>query len=137
MSLRADPPEVLPALDQDDVSLGLQARKLSSTNGISQPHALIVGGLGGAVDAALHDDLRADITLRLQQHGFMCTLGAVRAARACGLGATDSPLSAVTAALFDMFCGLNGRTLRPRSANARAKAATISDLPTSDPVPGT
>src|SRR5437016_2174998 len=34
-----------------------------------------------------------------------------------------------------MFCGLNGRTARPRSASARAKPATISDLPTSEPVP--
>src|SRR5262245_42650899 len=66
----------------------------------------------------------------------MCTLGAVRAARACSACARPiSPPSAVTAALFDMFCGLNGRTLSPRSANARAKAATISDLPTSEPVP--
>src|SRR6266849_648560 len=66
----------------------------------------------------------------------MCTVGGVRAARACRAWARPiSPPSAVTAALFDMFCGLNGRTLRPRSAKARAKPATISDLPTSDPVP--
>ena len=43
--------------------------------------------------------------------------------------------AAVTAALFDMFCGLNGRTLRPRRVNARPSPATINDLPTSDPVP--
>ena len=46
-----------------------------------------------------------------------------------------SPPSSVTAALFDMFCGLNGRTESPRRVKARARPATISDLPTSDPVP--
>jgi hypothetical protein len=34
-----------------------------------------------------------------------------------------------------MFCGLNGRTLKPRFASARAMPVTISDLPTSDAVP--
>src|SRR5260370_31569739 len=66
----------------------------------------------------------------------MCTLGAIRAARACSACARPiSPPSAVTAALFDMFCGLNGRTWRPRFANARARPATISDVPTSDAQP--
>ena len=66
----------------------------------------------------------------------MCTLAGVRAARACSACARPiSPPSAVTAALLDMFWGLNGRTLRPRLANARANPATISDLPTSEPVP--
>ena len=66
----------------------------------------------------------------------MWTLAGVRAARACRAWARPiSPPSAVTAALFDMFCGLNGRTRRPRSAKARARPATISDLPTSEPVP--
>ena len=68
--------------------------------------------------------------------GFMCTLGGVRAAHACSAWARPiSPPSPVTAALLDMFCGLNGRTLSPRLVKARAKPATISDLPTSDPVP--
>ena len=59
-----------------------------------------------------------------------------RAARACSACARPiSPPSAVTAALFDMFCGLNGRTARPRFAKARASPATIRDLPTSEPVP--
>src|SRR5437588_12827355 len=66
----------------------------------------------------------------------MSVLGGVRAARACSACARPiSPPSAVTAALFDMFCGLNGRTCSPRFANARASPATISDLPTSDAVP--
>ena len=52
----------------------------------------------------------------------MCTLAARAAARACSACARPiSPPSAVTAALFDMFCGLNGRTLRPRRVKARAK----------------
>ena len=56
-------------------------------------------------------------------------LGGVRAARACSACARPiSPPSAVTAALFDMFCGLNGRTARPRSVNARASPATIKRL---------
>ena len=47
--------------------------------------------------------------------GFMCTLGGTPAARACSAWARPiSPPSAATAALFDMFCGLNGRTFRPR-----------------------
>ena len=52
----------------------------------------------------------------------MCTLGATPAARACSAWARPiSPPSAVTAALFDMFCGLNGRTRRPRRRQARAR----------------
>ena len=47
--------------------------------------------------------------------GFMCTLGGTRAARACSACARPiSPPSTATAALFDMFCGLNGRTFSPR-----------------------
>ena len=66
----------------------------------------------------------------------MCTESGTPAARACSACARPiSPPSAVTAALFDMFCGLNGMTDRPRRVNARARPATISDLPTSEPVP--
>ena len=68
--------------------------------------------------------------------GFMWTDGATPQARACSAWARPiSPPSAVTAALFDMFCGLNGRTRRPRRVKARARPATISDLPTWEPVP--
>ena len=50
-----------------------------------------------------------------------------RAARACNAWARPiSPPSAVTAALLDMFCGLNGRTVRPRTTSARANPATIT-----------
>ena len=46
--------------------------------------------------------------------GFICTDGATPQARACSACARPiSPPSAVTAALFDMFCGLNGRTRLP------------------------
>src|SRR3984893_2585298 len=66
----------------------------------------------------------------------MCTVGAVRAARACSAWARPiSPPSSVTAALLDMFCGLNRRPLRPRYAEARAKPARMRDFPTSEPVP--
>ncbi len=47
--------------------------------------------------------------------GFMSATGATPQARAWSACARPiSPPSAVTAALFDMFCGLNGRTRRPR-----------------------
>ena len=66
----------------------------------------------------------------------MWTDGATRAARACSICARPiSPPSLATPALFDMFCGLNGATLSPRSENARQSPATISDLPTLEPVP--
>src|SRR5262249_59013523 len=66
----------------------------------------------------------------------MCTLAGTWAARACSACARPiSPPSSVTAALFDIFCGLNGRTASPRWVSARASPATISDLPTSEPVP--
>src|SRR5579872_1980818 len=68
--------------------------------------------------------------------GFMSLSGGTPQARACSAWARPiSPPSCVTAALFDMFCGLNGRTLRPRRVSARQSPATMSDLPTSEPVP--
>ena len=60
------------------------------------------------------------------------------AAGAClqGLGAADlTAVRVVTAALFDMFCGLKGRTRSPRRRKARHRPAARSDLPTSEPVP--
>ena len=49
----------------------------------------------------------------------MSTSGVDAAARACSACARPiSPPSAVTAALLLMFCGLNGRTRRPRRAEA-------------------
>src|SRR5258708_26581966 len=66
----------------------------------------------------------------------MCTVGALAEAGACtACAGRISPPSTVTAALLDMICGLKGRTARPRAWKARASPATISDLPTSEPVP--
>src|SRR6185437_540603 len=68
--------------------------------------------------------------------GFMSVVGLTRHAFAWSAWARPiSPPSSVTAALFDMFCGLNGRTARPRRTSARPSPATSSDLPTSEPVP--
>ena len=66
----------------------------------------------------------------------MSTEGSRPAARAWSAWARPiSPPSTATAALLDMFCGLNGATDRPRRANARASPATTRDLPTSEPAP--
>src|SRR5881275_2220761 len=62
-------------------------------------------------------------------------LGASRAARACTACARPiSPPSTATAALFDMFCGLNGATFKPRRTSTRASPATSVDLPALEPV---
>ena len=71
MSLRAqiDFRRAAGAFHQHDVGLARRRAKLSSTNGSSVGFMLLIGGgLGGAVHAALHHDLRADLALRLQQH---------------------------------------------------------------------
>jgi hypothetical protein len=66
----------------------------------------------------------------------MSVCGASPAASACNACARPiSPPSAVTAALLDMFCGLNGATSIPRARAARASPATSIDLPTLEPVP--
>ncbi|MNQ75080.1 hypothetical protein D3C85_898600 [compost metagenome] len=71
----------------------------------------------------------------------MSTVGGVRQAAACKAWARpispDRPSTsgAVTAALLDMFCGLKGRTVRPRLAKTRHRPATSTDLPTSEPQP--
>ncbi len=60
----------------------------------------------------------------LSSTGFICTVGSTPQANACSHCARpispsrSSPGIAATAALFDMFCGLNGRTLRPRACRA-------------------
>ncbi len=66
----------------------------------------------------------------LSSTGFMWTDGGSLAARACSACARPiSPPSAATAALFDIFCGLNGATLIPRRTKARQRPATSVDLP--------
>ena len=59
----------------------------------------------------------------LRRTGFMWTDGGSRAARACSAWARPiSPPSAATAALFDMFCGLNGATLMPAARRVPGRA---------------
>src|SRR5258708_17509573 len=66
----------------------------------------------------------------------MSVCASTPAACACSACARPiSPPSIVTAALFDMFCGLKGSTRCPRRVAARASPATTSDLPTSEPAP--
>jgi hypothetical protein len=62
--------------------------------------------------------------------------GVTRAAYACSACAREiSPPSAATALLSDMFCGLNGATLRPRRASTRQSPATSVLLPAPEQVP--
>src|SRR3546814_11775153 len=69
----------------------------------------------------------------LSRMGFMSAVGDTPQARAWSAWARPiSPPSRVTAALFDLFCGLKGRTVNPRRVKARASPATSSDLPTSE-----
>ena len=66
----------------------------------------------------------------------MSTLGSSPHASACTACARPiSPPPGQTAALFDMFCDLNGATRTPARANARHSAVTTTLLPTSDAVP--
>ena len=74
----------------------------------------------------------------LSSTGFMWTVGATPQARACSACARPiSPPSCVTAALFDMFCGLNGRTAEPaarKGGRGRRRSATCRRR---SPFPGT
>ena len=71
----------------------------------------------------------------------MWTVGGTLQASACSHCARpispppDCPGISATAALFDMFCGLKGRTERPRFRASRQRPATSTVLPTSEPVP--
>ena len=68
--------------------------------------------------------------------GLKSVRGARPAARACTACALPiSPPSAQAAALFDMFCGLNGATRMPLRFAARQSPATTTDFPASDAVP--
>jgi hypothetical protein len=125
------------ALDEDEIGI----RRDSSERAEHHRHQRrrqrpVFARRGGAQHLAAQHDLRAVWpACGFSRTGFMSVLGAIPQARAWRAWARPiSPPSSVTAALFDMFCGLNGRTLRPRRVNARPSPATISDLPT-DPVP--
>ena len=111
--------------------------KLSSTGAISE-------GFIAAYSRARNVATRRPCTMTcaptsvsgFSRTGFMSVCGSTPAACACNACARPiSPPSTVTAALFDMFCGLNGSTRRPRRFAARARPATMSDLPTSEPAP--
>ena len=126
------------AFDQDDVAIARKARKAVEHRGQQS------GLPGAAKSRARRVPTRFPCTITcapvsvsgLSSTGFMWTLGASRAARACTAWARPiSPPSTATAALFDMFCGLNGATLRPRRTSDRASPATSVDLPTFEPVP--
>src|SRR5579871_6103698 len=66
----------------------------------------------------------------------MSAVGGTRAATACTAWARPiSAPSAQTAALFDMFCALNGATRTPRRAKRRHSAAVSALLPTDELVP--
>ena len=84
-------------------------------------HRLILARRRVADHLAQHHDLRTDFALRFEQHRIhVHRRRRTRQARACSACARPiSPPSAVTAALFDMFCGLNGRTVSPGCTSAR------------------
>ena len=72
----------------------------------------------------------------LRSIGLCKILGSSPDAIACIACALPiSPPSKVAAALFDIFCGLNGATDIPFLLNRRHSPATIIDLPTLEPVP--
>src|SRR3546814_291549 len=106
----------------------------TSPSGLSSPRSL---SASGSIPQARPTPTWAPPSLcGFSSTGFISVVGAIPQARACSAWARPiSPPSAVTAALFDMFCGLNGLTARPRRAKARQSPAASSDLPTSDPVP--
>jgi hypothetical protein len=79
------------AFDEHDVGLRLEARK-AVEHGRHQLRLdrLVFRGLGCAVDAALHHDLRADLALRLEQDRVhVHARGNPRGARLQRLGAAD------------------------------------------------
>ena len=68
--------------------------------------------------------------------GFISITGLTPHAIACMAWALPiSPPSVVTEALFDIFCGLNGKTFKPLFVKALHRPATIIDLPTLEPAP--
>ena len=79
------------ALDQHEIAFGREAPE-AFEHGAQQPglQALVLARLGVAQDLALHDDLRADVALGLQQHGVHVHAGRhARGARLQRLGAAD------------------------------------------------
>ena len=114
------------ALDQNDIGVARRdAAKLSSTAGSSSALRCVIGRARASCRRGVPCTITcAPVSVSgLSSTGFMWTLGDMPAARACTACARPiSPPSTVTAALFDMFCGLNGATFRPRRTSARAQA---------------
>ena len=76
---------------------------------------VILPGPGIAPDLALHHQLGARVGLRLEQHRIHVARGRYPARpRLQRLRASDLTPVRGHRALFDMFCGLKGRTRRPR-----------------------
>ena len=109
--------EALPAPSTSTISASrFSMAKLSSTFGMSfELHLLQLPRRRSGRTLSPAPSICAPISLcGFNNTGFICTDGATRAARACSACARPiSPPSAVTAALFDMFCGLNGLTVSP------------------------
>ena len=79
------------AFDQHEIGLAAQAREaVEHERQKLALHVLIGGGLGAAMNAALHHDLRADLALRLEQHRVhVHARRHLRGARLQRLGAAD------------------------------------------------
>jgi hypothetical protein len=72
----------------------------------------------------------------LSKTEFMSAVGSIPAAAVCI--ACERPISdpsGQTAALFDMFCALNGATRTPQPAKIRRRAAVSRLLPTDEIAP--
>ena len=103
------------AFDENDIGVTAQPLVAVEHEGQQIPlHVLIGGGLGAAIDATVHDDLRADFALRLEQHRIHvharrrpCRAGLQ------GLGAAD--LAAVR-----RYCGIVRHVLRLERAHVKA-----------------
>ena len=125
------------ALHQHEVGLGAQpARSSPARTAAGAASAPGIRGPRAVANTRPCTTTCAPVSLcGLSSTGFMCDArrhagGArLQRLRAPDLAAVRPP----TAALFDMFCGLNGSTRRPRRRQARASPATSTDLPTLDP----
>ena len=125
------------AFDDDDIGFTLQpAEAVERDCSRSRDRARNASACRVSMRRPRTMSCAAMVRLRLEQHRIHVD-GRRRPARQrlqCR-GAADLAAVAVTAALFDMFCGLKGRTTLPRFVSNRHSPATSSDLPTSEPQP--
>ena len=99
-------------------------------------NALIEDGLAGNLDLQVARERVIEAQALVDTVPSPIAVSGTLQAKACNACARPiSPPSAVTAALLDIFCGLNGATDRPRRTAARHKPATSMDFPTLEPVP--